>query len=279
MKRIASIQDISCLGRCSQTVALPVISAIGVECAIVPTAVLSTHTMFQGFTCKDLSDQIRPIADHWEAEGFHFDALYTGYLASAEQIEDVLDFFRRFKTEDNLIFVDPAMADNGKLYPAFGPEFPREMAKVVARADIAVPNLTEACLLTGTPYHENFTEDEVKALLRKLCDLGAKKAVLTGVGFQPTELGVMAYDPATGEYFKYITEHVPQHYHGTGDLFASCCVGAMIDGRSLEEALKVAVDYTVECIRITVAAGKVPYYGVEFERAIPYLLKRLGKNG
>ena len=277
MKRIASIQDISCLGRCSQTVALPVISAIGVECAIVPTAVLSTHTMFQGFTCKDLTDQIRPIADHWEAEGFRFDALYTGYLASAEQIEDVLDFFRRFKTEDNLIFVDPAMADNGKLYPAFGPEFPREMAKVVAQADIAVPNLTEACLLTGTPYHENFTEDEVKALLRKLCELGAKKAVLTGVGFQPTELGVMAYDPATGEYFKYITEHVPQHYHGTGDLFASCCVGAMIDGRSLEEALKVAVDYTVECIRITVAAGKVPYYGVEFERAIPYLLKRLGK--
>ena len=277
MKRIASIQDISCLGRCSQTVALPVISAIGVECAIVPTAVLSTHTMFQGFTCKDLTDQIRPIADHWEAEGFRFDALYTGYLASAEQIEDVLDFFHRFKTEDNLIFVDPAMADNGKLYPAFGPEFPAEMAKVVAQADIAVPNLTEACLLTGTPYHENFTEDEVKALLRRLCELGAKKAVLTGVGFKPTELGVMAYDPATGEYFKYITEHVPQHYHGTGDLFASCCVGAMIDGRSLEEALKVAVDYTVECIRITVAAGKVPYYGVEFERAIPYLLKRLGK--
>ena len=277
MKRIASIQDISCLGRCSQTVALPVISAVGVECAIVPTAVLSTHTMFQGFTCKDLTDQIRPIADHWEAEGFRFDALYTGYLASAEQIEDVLDFFRRFKTEDNLIFVDPAMADNGKLYPAFGPEFPREMAKVVAQADIAVPNLTEACLLTGTPYHEDFTEDEVKALLRKLCELGAKKAVLTGVGFKPTELGVMAYDPATGAYFKYITEHVPQHYHGTGDLFASCCVGAMIDGRSLEEALKVAVDYTVECIRITVAAGKVPYYGVEFERAIPYLLKRLGK--
>ena len=277
MKRIASIQDISCLGRCSQTVALPVISAIGVECAIVPTAVLSTHTMFQGFTCKDLSDQIRPIADHWEKEAFHFDALYTGYLASAEQIEDVCDFFDRFKSPDTLIFVDPAMADNGKLYPAFGPDFPKEMAKVVAKADIAVPNLTEACLLTDTPYHENFTEDEVKELLQKLCKLGAKRAVLTGVGFKPEELGVMAYDPATGEYFKYITEHVPQHYHGTGDLFASCCVGAMIDGRSLEEALKVAVDYTVECIRITVAAGKVPYYGVEFERAIPYLLKRLGK--
>ena len=277
MKRIASIQDISCLGRCSLTVALPVISAIGVECAIVPTAVLSTHTMFQGFTCKDLSDQIRPIADHWETEGFHFDALYTGYLASAAQIADVCDFFRRFKTDDNLIFVDPAMADNGKLYPAFGPEFPKEMAKVVAMADIAVPNITEACLLTGTEYKPQFTEDEIKALLRKLCDLGTKKAVLTGVGFSPDELGVMAYDPETGEYFTYLTEHLPQHYHGTGDLFASCCVGAMMEGRSLEEALKIAADFIVECIRITAAAGKVKYYGVEFERAIPYLLKQLGK--
>ena len=277
MKRIASIQDISCLGRCSLTVALPVISAIGVECAIVPTAVLSTHTMFQGFTCKDLSDQIRPIADHWEKEGFRFDALYTGYLASAEQIEDVCDFFRRFKTDDNLIFVDPAMADNGKLYPAFGPEFPKEMAKVVAMADIAVPNITEACLLTGTEYKPQFTEDEVKTLLRRLCDLGAKKAVLTGVGFTPEELGVMAYDPAKDEFFTYITTHEPQHYHGTGDLFASCTVGAMMDGKPLEEALRAAVDFIVECIRVTVAAGKEKYYGVEFERAIPFLLKRLGK--
>ena len=276
MKRIASIQDISCLGRCSQTVALPVISAVGVECAIVPTAVLSTHTMFQGFTCRDLSDQIRPIADHWAAEGFRFDALYTGYLASSEQIADVCDFFRRFKTEDNLIFVDPAMADNGKLYPAFGPEFPAEMAKVVAMADITVPNLTEACLLTGTEYKAQFTEEEVKALLRKLCALGAKKAVLTGVGFTPEELGVMAYDPAKDEYFTYITTHEPQHYHGTGDLFAACTVGAMMGGKTLEEALTAAVDFIVECIRITVAAGKEKYYGVEFERAIPFLLKRLG---
>ena len=205
MKRIASIQDISCLGRCSQTVALPVISAVGVECAIVPTAVLSTHTMFQGFTCKDLSDQIRPIADHWAAEGFRFDALYTGYLASSEQIADVCDFFRRFKTEDNLIFVDPAMADNGKLYPAFGPEFPAEMAKVVAMADITVPNLTEACLLTGTEYKAQFTEEEVKALLRKLCALGAKKAVLTAKRWKKSansrSLGAAIYDRRTAYVF------------------------------------------------------------------------------
>lgn len=277
MKRIASIQDISCLGRCSLTVALPVISAMGVECAIVPTAVLSTHTMFQGFTCKDLSDQIRPIADHWEKEGFRFDAIYTGYLASKEQIADVLDFFHRFKTEDNLIFVDPAMADNGKLYPAFGPDFPAEMAKVCAKADIVVPNLTEACLMTGIPYQTSYDEAYIKDILHALCDLGAKKAVLTGVGFTPDELGVMSYDSGSGEYFTYFSRRLPTSYHGTGDLFASTCIGAMMGGLSLSEALKVAVDYTVECIRITAEAGLEHYYGVEFERAIPYLLSLIGK--
>lgn len=272
MKRIASIQDISCLGRCSLTVALPVISAMGVECAIVPTAVLSTHTMFQGFTCKDLSDQIRPIADHWEKEGFRFDAIYTGYLASKEQIADVLDFFSRFKSEDNLIFVDPAMADNGKLYPAFGPDFPAEMAKVCAKADIVVPNLTEACLMTGIPYQTSYDEAYIKHILHALCALGAKKAVLTGVGFTPDELGVMSYDSGSGEYFTYFSRRLPTSYHGTGDLFASTCIGAMMGGKSLGEALKIAVDYTVECIRITAEAGLKHYYGVEFERAIPYLL-------
>lgn len=277
MKRIASIQDISCLGRCSLTVALPVISAMGVECAIVPTAVLSTHTMFQGFTCKDLSDQIRPIADHWQKEGIKFDAVYTGYLASSEQIADVLDFFARFRTDDNLIFVDPAMADNGKLYPAFGPEFPAEMAKVCAAADVVVPNLTEACLMTGIPYRTEYDEAYVKEILQALCAMGAKKAVLTGVGFTPDELGVMSYDSESGEYFTYFSRRLPTSYHGTGDLFASTCIGAMMGGMSLNEALKVAVDYTVECIRITAEAGLEHYYGVEFERAIPFLLKRIGK--
>ena len=277
MKRIASIQDISCLGRCSLTVALPVISAMGVECAIVPTAVLSTHTMFQGFTCKDLSDQIRPIADHWQKEGIKFDAVYTGYLASSEQIADVLDFFARFRTDDNLIFVDPAMADNGKLYPAFGPEFPAEMAKVCAAADVVVPNLTEACLMTGISYRTEYDEAYVKEILQALCAMGAKKAVLTGVGFTPDELGVMSYDSESGEYFTYFSRRLPTSYHGTGDLFASTCIGAMMGGMSLNEALKVAVDYTVECIRITAEAGLEHYYGVEFERAIPFLLKRIGK--
>ena len=273
MKRIASIQDISCLGRCSLTVALPVISAMGVECAIVPTAVLSAHTVFQNITVCDLSDQILPIARHWQAEKVHFDAIYTGYLASAAQIGDVCAFFDMLKSEDTMLFVDPAMADHGKLYTGFGPEFPAEMAKVAARADILLPNLTEACLLTGAEYKEEYDEDYIRDLLHRLVALGAKKAVLTGVSFEAGKVGVMSYDSLTGEYFTYFNEKMPGSFHGTGDIFSSVVMGGLMRGLSVEEALKLAVDYTLECIRIT--NKDETWYGVEFERAIPMLCERL----
>lgn len=276
MKRIVSIQDISCLGKCSLTVALPIISAMGVECSIVPTAVLSTHTMFQNFTCKDLTDQIGPIARHWQAEKIRFDAIYTGYLASAEQIGDVCDLFDAFKTEDNLIVVDPVMADNGKLYPAFGPEFPAEMAKVCAKADLIVPNLTEASLLTGLPYRTEYDESYIREMLQSLAKLGPRYVALTGVSFEKGRLGVMYYDRETDAYGSYFTEHLPASFHGTGDVFASTCVGALMRGLSLGEALALAADYTVACIRLTLAAPDAKWYGVEFESAIPYLVKRLG---
>ncbi len=156
MKRIITLQDISCVGRCSITVALPVISAMGVECGILPTAVLSTHTLFKTFTCKDLSDQIEPISDAWESEQITFDGIYTGYLASAEQCRQVCRFFDRFSSKSGLILVDPAMADNGQLYGAFDSRFPEQMAKVCAKADIILPNITEASLLTGLPYRTEY---------------------------------------------------------------------------------------------------------------------------
>ena len=275
MKRIVSIQDISCLGKCSLTVALPIISAMGVECSIVPTAVLSTHTMFQNFTCKDLTDQIGPIARHWQAEKIRFDAIYTGYLASAEQIGDVCDFFDAFKMEDNLIVVDPVMADNGKLYPAFGPEFPAEMAKVCAKADLIVPNLTEASLLTGLPYRTEYDESYIREMLQSLAKLGPRYVALTGVSFEKGRLGVMYYDLKEDTYGSYFAEHLPASFHGTGDVFASTCVGALMRGLPLGEALALAADYTVECIRLTLASPEAKWYGVEFESAIPYLVKRL----
>ena len=275
MKRIVSIQDISCLGKCSLTVALPIISAMGVECSIVPTAVLSTHTMFQDFTCKDLTDQIGPIARHWQAEKIRFDAIYTGYLASAEQIGDVCDFFDAFKTEDNLIVVDPVMADNGKLYPAFGPEFPAEMAKVCAKADLIVPNLTEASLLTGLPYRTEYDESYIREMLQSLAKLGPRYVALTGVSFEKGRLGVMYYDKETGTFGSYFNEHLPASFHGTGDVFASTCVGGLMRGLELGDALALAADYTVESIRCTLESPDANWYGVEFERAIPYLVQRL----
>lgn len=275
MKRIVSIQDISCLGKCSLTVALPIISAMGVECSIVPTAVLSTHTMFQNFTCKDLTDQIGPIADHWESENIVFDAIYTGYLASKEQIGDVCAFFDTFKTKDNLIVVDPVMADNGKLYPAFGPDFPAEMAKVCAKADLIVPNLTEASLLTGLPYRTEYDEEYIREMLQALAKLGPRYVALTGVSFEKGRLGVMYYDREKNEYGSYFAEHLPASFHGTGDVFASTCVGALMRGLSLGDALALAADYTVECIRLTLASPEAKWYGVEFESAIPYLVGRL----
>ena len=277
MKRIVTIQDISCVGKCSLTVALPIISAMGVEAAILPTAVLSTHTMFQNFTCKDLTDQVEPIAEHWKKENFKFDAVYTGYLGSFEQIDLMKQFFEDFKTESNILFVDPAMADNGKLYPAFDEAFAKHMATLCAKADIIVPNITEACFMTGMEYKTEYDESYVKEMLVRLCDLGAKISILTGVSFAEGKTGVMGYDKAAGEFSYYEHEKLPVSYHGTGDIFSSTCVGAMMNGLDWKEAVKVAADYTSECIRITLEDPAKPWYGVNFEQAIPYLVDRVRK--
>lgn len=277
MKRIVTIQDISCVGKCSLTVALPIISAMGVETAIIPTAVLSTHTMFQNFTCKDLTDQIQPISDHWQKENFKFDAVYTGYLGSAEQTNLVCDFFDRYKTDSNIIFVDPAMADNGKLYAGFDKNFAKLMANVCAKADIIVPNLTEACLMTDTEYKTEYDKEYIMDLLHKLTNLGAKKAAITGANYNG-QYGIVGYDSENDSVFSYFHEKLPVSYHGTGDVFSSVCVGALTNGLSLEKAIKLAADYTVECIRLTLEQNGTNAYGVNFELVIPYLLELLNKE-
>lgn len=277
MKRIVTIQDISCVGKCSLTVALPIISAMGVETAIIPTAVLSTHTMFSNFTCKDLTDQIQPIENHWKQENITFDAVYTGYLGSFEQIDLMKEFFDNFKTESNLLFVDPAMADNGKLYPAFDNAFAEHMGTLCGKADIIVPNITEAAFMTGMDYRFEYDEEYIKEMLLRLSQLGAKICILTGVGFEEGKTGVMGYDKEKNEYYYYSHEKLPVSYHGTGDIFSSTCIGAMTNGMDWKDAVKVAADYTKECIRLTIEDPAKPWYGVNFEQAIPYLIKKIGK--
>ena len=275
MKRIISIQDVSALGKCSLTVALPIISAMGVECAVVPTAVLSTHTQFQGFTFCDLTDEMEPIADHWKKENFRFDAIYTGYLGSFRQVDIVKRYFRDFGGGAKII-VDPAMADNGKLYAGFGPEFPLKMAELLDGADLVLPNMTEASFLLGKEYRAEYDRAWVMELLQGLLDRGARTAALTGVSFEKGKLGVVSLDGATGTYSEYFTEHLPVSFHGTGDIFSSAAVGALVRGMTAPEALALAADYTVECIRLTLAEADHNWYGVNFEQATPYLLRRLG---
>lgn len=276
MKRVLSIQDISCLGKCSLTVALPIISAMGVETVVLPTAVLSTHTQFRGFTFRDLTSDLLPISEHWKKEHIDFDAIYTGYLGSFEQLKLVTRIFDDFQTPNTKIIIDPVMGDGGKLYTGFTPEFARQMAVLCSRADVILPNLTEASFLLDLPYKEtDFDENELKQILTRLCALGAKTAVLTGVSLKPGRVGVMSLNAETGAFFSYDREHLPVTYHGTGDVFASAFSGAVALGKTTEEALIIATDYTVACVSCTLHDENRRTYGVNFEQAIPQLLEQL----
>lgn len=279
MKRIVTVQDISCVGKCSLTVALPIISAMGTEAAIIPTAVLSTHTMFKNFTFKDLADQIEPIAEHWKSEGLDFDALYTGYLGSFEQIDLMKKFFEDFG-ENALKFVDPAMGDNGKLYPAFDEKFAKHMATLCAKADIIDPNLTEASFMLGLEYKEDGEYDEayIKNVLKKLTGLGAKIAILTGVSLSPDKIGAMGYDSEKDEYFSYYNDKINAKYHGTGDIFSSSLLGAIVKGKSLEKSIEIAADFTRKSIELTENDKDKCWYGVNFEEAIPYLVEKIASD-
>ena len=274
MKRVLTIQDISCLGKCSITIALPVISALGSEAVILPTAVLSTHTMFKNFTVKDLSDQIEPITQHWLSEGVKFDAIYTGYLGTPEQIDQMKELFTQFRGGNTLVFVDPVMADNGKLYPAFDMAYAKKNAELCGAADIIVPNITEAAFMTDMEYREEKDHDEeyIKKMLGRLAELGARVNVLTGVSLEPGKTGVMGFDTGTGDYYLYQNDKINATFHGTGDLFSSTCVGEMMKGKSWQDAMRIAAEYTARTIEVTMQNPDKPWYGVDFEATLPELI-------
>ncbi len=277
MKRILTVQDISCVGKCSLTTALPIISAAGVETAVLPTSVLSNHTAFPSFTFRDLTDEIEPIVNKWCELGVDFDAIYTGYLGSFEQLAQMEKLFRTFRREDTVIMIDPVMADNGSLYRGFTPEFAKAMAHLCSLADLIVPNLTEASFMLGIPYKPDYDEDYIKEILRKLTALGAKRAALTGIGFTPDEIGVYYYDSEKDSYYKYFNERLPVSYHGTGDIYASAALGALMRGISYENSLRIATDFTLECMRETEKDEHRRFYGVNFEYALPAYIASITK--
>ena len=272
-QKILTIQDISCVGQCSLTVALPILSACGLETAILPSAVLSTHTAgFTGFTFRDLTDDMPAIRDHWVKEGIRFAAVYTGYLGSTRQIDLVASIMDSCGAEGCLKIVDPAMADNGNLYPGFDSAFVEAMKGLCAKADYVVPNITEASFLTGLPYRETYDRAYIDSILQGLADLGCRNVILTGVSYREGFTGIVVWE--NGHYAYYEHEKLPNSCHGTGDIYASAFVGALVRGNSALKAAQIAAEYTMECIRQT-AKLENHWYGAAFEPALPKLLQLL----
>ena len=277
MKRVITVQDISCVGKCSLSVALPVISALGVEAAALPTALLSTHTAFKEFSYKELTSQLASISRVFRRLRIGFDAIYTGYLGSIEQIDAIEEFVNEFKTDKTALIIDPVLGDHGRLYKGFSPATVERMAKFINGADLIVPNLTEAAFMLGIPFTYDYDEEYIKDILKRLCGLGAKRAALTGISFETEKIGFYYYDSITDEFCSYFNEKVPGTYLGTGDIFASTVTGAYVKGFSYFDALKLATDFSLECIKKTALDPEAREYGVNFEEALPMLIKRINK--
>ncbi|MGG7073767.1 pyridoxamine kinase [Campylobacter sp. 9BO] len=269
MKRILTIQDISCVGKCSLTVALPVISALGIETCILPTAVLSTHTGFKNFTFCDLTDEIEKICNTWKSENINFDGIYTGFLGSFKQLEIMAKLFDEFKQDNQIILVDPCMGDNGKLYPGFDQNFAMAMRELCKKADVITPNLTEATAMCGMEYkNDGYDKGYIDEILSRLAQIGASKVVLKGIGYTKNSCGVIAFDTKSNKQCEYFHELLPLKTSGTGDIFASVLFGSLVLGFSKEEAIKRAANFVVESIKVTLQDPNKTWYGVQFEKIL-----------
>ncbi len=266
-KRAIAIHDISCAGRCSLTVALPVLSVQGIETNVIPTAILSTQTGgFEGYTYRDLTEDILPIVRHWTTLERACDAIYTGFLGSFRQLEIISQVIELVRGPETLIYIDPVMGDGGKLYSTFNMDFVAGMRALCKKAHVITPNITEAFLLLGRPYQEGpYTPELVEELLRELGKLGPKTVILTGIYPDWEHLGAAAYDRVRNRIY---TAYAPAYkgtYHGAGDLFASVLLGKMLQNISMEEALEDAVAFTAKCIQRTGESGVDTRFGLEFE--------------
>ena len=267
MKTLVSMQDLSCLGKCSLTVIHPTISAMGVPCAVLPTSLLSTHTAFPGPVVRDLSDFARPALDHWQSIGAEFGGILTGYLASPDQAELALELYDRFG--DGLIVHDPAMGDHGRLYSGMGPEMVEAHRRLCERADLILPNLTEGAFLAGIDYQERTDLEYCRQIATALLKTSAKAVLLTGYAPKPDTVGFY-YTDGTAE-FAHAAPKIPRACHGTGDLFAAVTTGGLLGGLSVPEAGTLAAEFVHRAIANT---GKDSRFGVEFETELGWLAEK-----
>ena len=277
--RAALFHDRSGFGKCSLTVALPILSAAGVEASCIPTAVLSTHTGgFEGYTFRDLTEDLPAFLAHWKELGFEFDAVYSGYLGSPEQAE-ILEAFVETQKPETLFFVDPVMGDFGSLYPGFDDGMVRAMRKLIGKADLILPNMTEASLLLGIPYQEPpYSEEYVNKIVRELAAVGPQFVILTGIGLEEGQTGAAVYDSAADQVDFIETEQLPGSFHGTGDVFSSLVLAGLMNGKPLTEAVRIAVDLTAEAIARTIVRKRPAREGVDFEGVLPQLIARIGHS-
>lgn len=265
--RVAAIHDMSGFGRCSLTVAIPILSAMGAQCCPLPTAFLSTHTGgFEGFTFLDMTDEMPKAAAHWKSLGLDFQAVYSGFLGSERQIGIVENFIRDFRGPDTVVVIDPVMGDHGQVYQTYTSAMCAGMARLAERADVITPNLTEAALLLGVPY-QNLPagEDGCREIVERLSLDGRRSVVLTGASAAPELTGAMCFDAKTGRTEAVQTHRVPQEFHGTGDVFTSVLTGALVRGASLLEAVRKAVDFIRACAERTAQERLPMREGVDFE--------------
>lgn len=272
---VMTINDLSGVGKCSLTVVLPILSCMGASAAALPTAVLSTHTGgFTGYVYRDLTCDMKHIAMHWYSLGLRFDALYSGWLGSQQQAEIVLEIFDLFKTPDTLLFVDPVMGDHGKLYSTYTMDRVAGVKELCQKADLLTPNLTEACLLLDEPYEAGpLSPAKAQSLCARLCDMGPKSVVITGISTHASTIGAAAFDSAEKHFTLHEMPCIPNVWHGTGDIFSSVLLGAIMQKRPLHDAAALAVQFIYRCIASAHQRGADPRYGVDFERQLPYLME------
>jgi len=275
--RVAAVHDISCFGRCSLTVIMPILSCMGIQVCPLPTAVLSTH--LGGFgkpVFCDFTDRIPDFFKHWKREGIAFDCIYSGFLASEQQIEVVSQFIEEFSGNNPLVLVDPVMGDEGKLYSTYSLHMQEQMKTLIRKADIITPNYTEACFLLGEPYQEgNCDIDKMKKWLIRLAELGPSMVVMTGIPASKKKIVNIGYDRNKDSYWEVSNDYIPARYPGTGDAFASVLAGALIKGDHLSMAMAKAADFVGLAIKETFAAGTNPREGVLLEGVLPWLCREL----
>ena len=270
--RVAAVHDISGLGRCSLTVALPILSAMGIQCCPVPTAVLSAQTAYEGFTFRDLGSEIVPTARHWKAVNAEISAVYTGFLGSESQIDQIKSLIETLSPP--MVFVDPVMGDNGMAYKTYTPEMCVKMAELVERADIITPNSTEAAILLGERFEDAPNDPEgIRAWMERLCGLGPRMVVMTGIILDSHTIGVAGLDKGTFTLTRF--ERIGDSYHGAGDIFSSVLLGGLLQGNSLPAAIHRAGSFVREAIGNTLKLGAPLIEGLVYEQVIYRLCEKI----